>query len=447
MGRRRAILIFVLAVVGGGSGLGWYVWRRSTAPVPPEIASEGLDPEWAEAIAKARQQISADPYSAQSWGDLGKLLRAGQFVTEAAACFAQAERLDPNNPRWPYLQGEALRLRDNSAALAPLERAAALAGDADTIAPRLRLAEALLALGRNEEAEKHLRHAVAIEPDDPTVHYDLGVVAVARHDLPDSLAHLTHCEHSPFTQRRACILLATVYRRMDQKEEAEKYSHKADTLPPDSNWSDPFLADAQTIGRSARLQEISQRELRGDYRTAVEQLTALVQESPDYSVYVALGKNLGKLGDFARAEQALRSAIALAPEKFKAYQELSQVLWMRADKDDRKDHERARSEFEEAATCARRAIERQPHSAMAYVLLGMSLRRLGQRPQALDAFRTAVDCSPDLAEAHLYLGESLAEGGQTAEARVSLQRAMELAPDDRRPRAALAKLSATRPPG
>jgi tetratricopeptide (TPR) repeat protein len=446
MGRRRTILIVLLVAVGGGGGLGWYVWRRSTAPVPPEIVTEGLDREWAEAIEKARQKIYADPYSAQAWGDLGKVLRAGQFLVEAAACFAQAERLEPNNPRWPYLQGEALRLRDNSAALAPLERAAALAGNADTVAPSLRLAEVLLALGRNEEAETHLRRALEIEPDDPAVHYDLGIVTFARNDWADSLVHLKHCEHSPFTRRRACSLLATVYGRMDRKEEAEKYSHKADTLPPDSNWLDPFLADARTLGRSARWQEIHQRESRGDYRTAVEQLTALLQDSPDYSVYVALGKNLGKLGNFAGAEEALRSAIAMAPERFNAYQELSQLLWMRAERDDRKNRERARGEFEEAASYARRAIERQPHSAMAYVLLGMSLRRLGKRPEALDAFRTAVECSPDLAEAHLYLGETLAEGAQTAEARESIQRAVELAPDDSRPRAALAKLNATSPP-
>jgi Flp pilus assembly protein TadD len=136
----------------------------------------------------------------------------------------------------------------------------------------------------------------------------------------------------------------------------------------------------------------------------------------------------------------------MAPENFKAYQELSQILWMRAEQDRRDNGERARAVFEEAADCARRAIARQPHSATAYVTLGMSLRRLGKRPEALDAFRTAVECSPDLAEAHLYLGETLAEGDQTTEARVSLRRAVELAPDDPRPRAALAKLNATRPP-
>ena len=444
MGRRGTILILLGVALAGAAG--WYVWRRSTAPVPPEIASEGLDPELAEAITKARQKIHADPYSAQYWGDLGKLLRAGQFVPEAAACFAEAERLEPSNLRWPYLQGEALRLLDNSAALAPLERAATLAGSGDTVAPSLRLAEVLLALGRNEGAEKQLRRALEIEPDDPTVHYDLGVVALARNDLDDSLAHLKHGEHSPFTQRRACILLAGVYRRMGRNEEADRYSRKTDKLPQDGNWIDPFLAESLTVGRPARLQEINQLELRGNYRAAVEQLTTLTQERPDYLVYVALGRNLGKLGDFVGAEHALRSAIEMAPEKFKAYQDLSQLLWVRADQDERTNRDRARGEFEEAAATARQAIARQPHSAMAHVILGMSLRRLGKRPQALDTFRTAVECNPNLAEAHLFLGETLAEGGQTTEARVSLRRAVELAPDDPHPRAALAKLNAASPP-
>jgi tetratricopeptide (TPR) repeat protein len=443
--RRRGILLILLGAVLAGAA-GWYVWRRSTAPAPPAIVTEGLDPELAERIEKSREKIHADPYSAQGWGDLGRLLRAGQFLTEAVACFAQAELLEPNNPNWPYLQGEALRLQDQSAALAPLERAVALAGNADTVAPRLRLAEVLLALGRNEEAEQQLCRALEIEPDDPTVHYDLGVAALARNDLADSLAHLKHCEHSPFTQRRACILLAGVYRRMGRKEEADKYSHKADTLPMDTNWIDPFLAESLIVGRPSRLKEISQLESRGDYRTALEQLTTLNQERPDYLVYLALSRNLAKLGDFVGAEHALRSAIEMAPEKFKAYQDLSQLLWMRASQDERTDRERARGEFEEAAATARQAIARQPHSASSHVLLGMSLRRLGQRREALDAFRTAVECGPDLAEAHLYLGETLADGDRTAEARESLRRAVELAPDDPRPRSALAKLNAAHPP-
>ena len=441
MRRRGLMVILVLSGVGASAALGWYAWRRYTAASPPEIVSEGLDPDLVEAIEKAQQQIRSDPYSAQRWGDLGKLLRAAQLVPEAVACFAQAERLEPKTPKWPYLQGEALRLSDIRAALPPLERAAALSENSNTIAPRLRLAEVLLALGLSDEAEKYLRLALELDPDDPSVHYNLGVLALARDDRTDSLAHLKHCEQSVFTQQKACIQLATVYRRMGQTEQADKYSRKADTLPPDRNWLDPFVGETLTVGRPARFEHIYHLELREDYRAAAEELTALIQQRPEYRAYVALGLDLGKLGDFAGAEQALRAARTMVPEKFKAHYELSRLLWMRAEKDYPLDSEGARAKYEEAAACARQAIARQPDSAMAHVLLGMSLRRLGKRQPAIDAFRTAVQCSPDLADAHLHLGETLADAGEMAEARGSLERAVQLArPEDPRPQAALARL-------
>lgn len=440
MGRRRWLLIALLASLGGSAALGWYAWRQYTAPVPPKIAQEELDPELAEAIKKARQIIQADPYSASHWGDLGKLLRASQILPEASACFAQAEKFDPQNLRWPYLQGEALRLFDTDAAVAPLQRAAARTEIAETIAPSLRLAEVLLTQGRNDEAETHLRRALAAEPDDPTVHYNLGVLALERGDLSASLTHLQRGEHSPFTQRKACIQLAAVYRRMGKPEQAEQYSRKADTLPPDSNWLDPFLTEVTAVGRPARFQQIHQLQMRGDYRTAAEQLTALIQEQPEYRTYVALGEVLEKLGDFERAEQAFRAAIALAPEKFRAYHQLSRLLCKRSDKTARTNSQRERADLEEAAIQAREAIARRSDHAMSHVVLGLALRQLGKREEAIHAFREAVVCAPDLSDAHYYLGQTLADAGQLAAARISLQRAVELSPQDPRPKTALAKL-------
>lgn len=441
MSRRVVLGVVVLIGLGAAAGVGWYLWRKTHAPSPPEIARDGVDPELADAIESARRQVRSDPYSASVWGDLGKLLRAARIIPQAADCFAQAERLDPKNPRWPYLQGEAWRLTDVSAAVPPLERAAALAAHADEAAPHLRLAEALLALGRDGEAETHLRRALELEPSDPSVHYNLGVLALARDDLSESLAHLKRCEHSPFTRKKASIQLAAVHRRMGRTGESEKYGRRADALPPDSGWLDPYLGEMPAVGRPARFKRAEQLEQQKDHRAAAELLDELARERPDYRVYVELARNLGILGDFAASDRALRSAIALEPDRFQAYHDRSRLLWMWAEKDGRTDRARARARYEEAAECAREAIARRPDHAPAHISLGLCLRRLGKRPEALAAFRTATEQSPDLVEAYLNLGETLAEDGQVAEARTSLERAVQLAsPDDSRPRAALAKL-------
>src|SRR5690242_3989325 len=102
MSRRVMIGVVILAGLGAAAGAGWHLWRKAHAPAPPEVSHEGVDAELAEAIESARQQVRQDPYSARTWGDLGNLLRAAQIVPQAAACFTEAERLDPKNPRWPY---------------------------------------------------------------------------------------------------------------------------------------------------------------------------------------------------------------------------------------------------------------------------------------------------------------------------------------------------------
>src|SRR5207249_4790486 len=85
--------------------------------------------------------------------------------------------------------------------------------DPDNFAPRLRLAELLFATGTYADAETQLRRAAQIEPNDPTVHLDLGLLAFARNELEESRRELLRCQHSPFTQQRACAQLAAIYQR------------------------------------------------------------------------------------------------------------------------------------------------------------------------------------------------------------------------------------------
>src|SRR5437899_13003373 len=140
-GRRRvrtAVLVGVLAVAA--PGLGWFAWGWGTAPAPPEVSYADVDPAVAGAIEAARREVWWKPHSAAAWGRLGLLLRAHGVRPEANRCFARAEQLAPDDPRWPYLQGYALRLDDPEAAVGHLQRAVALCGTTPD-GPALTLAE------------------------------------------------------------------------------------------------------------------------------------------------------------------------------------------------------------------------------------------------------------------------------------------------------------------
>jgi tetratricopeptide (TPR) repeat protein len=441
--------VLLLGVIGLAVllGLAWRFGTRFRAAAPPEVEVED-DPVLAEAIEAARRKVTAAPSSADAWGGLGKLLRGSGYHPEAVACFAQAERLAPADPRWPYLRGEGLLPGDPEAALPHLRRAVERAdrSDPDNVGPRLRLGEVLLRLGNYEEAEAALLRAEEIDPENPSVGLNLGLLAYARDDLEAAWRHLSRCATSPFTQQRACSCLATVSARLGRKADAAAFNQQANTLPRDTAWPDPFVLECLqlAVGKPQRFRRIEHLETQGRSKEAVELLRELVERQPDPRAWLGLGRNLAALGDGRGAEDALRTAIRLTPENAQAHYHLGKLLYARGEalaRGKANPAEAARA-FAEAAGEARLAGERDPLSGLAQLVLGLSLKQLGKRKEALAALRAAASRTPDLAEAHLHLGEMLAEDGRKDEARRSLERAVQVAsPDDPRPREALARLN------
>jgi tetratricopeptide (TPR) repeat protein len=437
---RRVFLALLLAAAVALAGVGgWYGWRVYHEPDVPEIDLTDADPEVAVAVEAARERAAADAYSVRAWGDLGKLLRALRYEEEAAACFAVAEQLEPGEVRWPYLRGEALLLRgDTEAALPHLARAAALSRDEP--APHLRLGEVLLARGEYDGAEAAFRAALDADDRQPAARLGLGLAAYARDDREAARAHLRRCEHSPFTQQRACARLAALFQREGDAAKAASYDRRARSLQPDAAWPDPFVLEClqAAVGRPARFQYVQQMEAQRRYRDAVAVLREMVEERPDAQVYAGLADDLGALGDQRGSEEAARQALRLAPESVQAHYLLARSLWAQAEQ---AEGEAARAGYRAALAAAGEALARKPDHAQGHLLRGRCLRRLGERAEGLAALRRAAQCGPHLADAHLQLGEALAEDGQTAEARTHLGHAVELSPpDDPRPRQALERL-------
>ena len=452
-GRRRLrwLLVCLSACLAVWVGLlGWYGWRWYKAPVVPEISVGDADPDLARAVEEARRHVKQKPYSAERWGDLGKLLRGAGMVEEAADCFAQAERLAPENPLWPYLRGEALLLRDAEAALPPLRRAAALwgrDGEVDNVAPWLRLGEALLAAGEEAEAEENLRRAERAAPDDPSVLLNLGFLAYARDDLEGSKRYLMRCRNSLFTQQRACARLAVICRRLGEKAAAD-FDARAAELPADRGWVDPLVAEclAGAVGKVARFRRADHFENQGRYRDAAMLLRELAEQGGDIRAYVGLGRNLGRLGDDRGAERALREALRLAPENIPAHYQLALLEWARAEQAQGQADKARERALQRCAAAARQVLQSKQDHGQAHALLGRCLKRLGQRSEAQTELRLAIKCRPDLADPYLYLGEMLAEDGSVEKARSYLEQAQRLAgPGDVRPRAALERLHARKP--
>src|SRR5436309_1590143 len=152
----NALLVQLLAVAG------WYIFRPAPAK-PPAVDLSHAEPEVASAVQSALSGVDSEPRSAAAWGKLGMVLRAHDFEAESVQALREAERLDPVDPRWPYLQGLTLILAKPDDGLACLRRAAERS-PADRPQPRLRLAEFLLEQGRVDEAEAAVRSVGESDP-------------------------------------------------------------------------------------------------------------------------------------------------------------------------------------------------------------------------------------------------------------------------------------------
>lgn len=436
--RRRWFWLLATGLVAATAAAGIAVWfaRPATSPpIPPAVPQHKGEPEVAAFIERSRERVLKDPRSGPAWGALGQVFIANEMEDESFTCFAEAERLDPNEPRWPYYQAGILVNRGQPEATLPYLRHAVercATADPDNDAPQLLLGEMLLILGRLDEAEEEFRQVLARKPEEARAHFDQARVASSRGDWQTCRSHLLRCANSPFARKKASIQLALVCLRLGDEAGAEKYRQQVERLPSDSDWQDPFVTEylQWSVEKRSRYRLVDSLEAAGRLPETAAVLRRMVEEHPDdYLPRLTLGKILGQMGENARAETVLREALRLAPDKVQGRHYLSLVLYAKAEEAARAgESDRAHALYGQAAENARQALALKPDYGLAWMALGQSLKRLGQRANALDALRRAVRCNPEYGELHFHLGEMLAENGERAESRSQLQQAVEMAP-------------------
>src|SRR5260370_20743821 len=253
-----AAACFLFLALGSGIWVGY----RPQPPARPSLDLAQIDPEVGEVITKARAEVLHEPGSSLAWGRLGMILWAHDYGVEANFCLAQAERLDPKEPRWPYVQGLGLLHPDPGASLAYLRRAAERSGEEDSLAFRLRLAEALLNTGQLEEAEQQLQTALRLDANHLRTRLDLGRLSALREDWPAAVESLSACVTDAHARRAALRLRAQAYRRLGQRQLAEADEDRAGKLPEDERWPDPVEAEGARLQRGLTVRLIDADNLR-----------------------------------------------------------------------------------------------------------------------------------------------------------------------------------------
>ncbi|HEX5270969.1 MAG TPA: tetratricopeptide repeat protein, partial [Gemmataceae bacterium] len=447
--RRGAALGHIVVGLAALAAAAWWRWGRAEpVPGPSEAALAEADPEVAAAIRVARRQAMREPRSLEAWAVLGQVLLANGFGPEADACLARAEALAPDDPRWPYLRAYGTS-PDPAAVFAAANRAVVACRRAGVVepGPYLFLAELYIERGDREEADRLCRGVLEQDPGQPRAHLDMGQIALADDDAAAAIPHLRRAAESPALRRTAYGQLAAAYQRRGDAKAAADYARRSRLAPPDEGWSDPYVDRMQefTTGRQVRVKRLERLRAQGRLKEALALVREFLAADPsDAHMLVGLGVVLLQAGDLAGAEQALRKAESLAPDSLDPTYHLAVVLYKQGERLEGAGDRDAAAKFEAAADTARRVLAVKPDHAQAHGFLGLALKHLGRRKEAIESFRAAVRCWPEDPDGHLALGEALAEDGQTAEAVNELRYACELAdPDDARPRQALERARAS----
>ncbi len=416
MTKRWRIVVagLALALAGGGA----YFAFRPRSIEPPAIDTSSLDPVVAKAIDAARAGVRAEPKSARKWGELGTVLFAQTMYPEAGTCFAEAERLDPRDARWPYLQAIGVMQDDPTRALAHLDRAIERAGA--EIAPRLRRAEILLALERWDDARQAFDEIRQRKPDLPRAALGLGQVAIQVDDWQRAEEFLTPLLADPTTRHTARRLLVEMAARRGDSAKLARHRAALEELPPDIGWDDPYMepVQKQRLGLKQRLTRAGELIARNRLPDAKAELDELIRTYPNSEdAYLILGKLHIAAGDPAQAEVAMRKCLDLSPENVPAH------LLLGAARFDQKNYPGAEQTF-------RATLRLQPDHAAAHFYLAQCRLKQADRAGAIESLRQAVRYRPNMAEAHSALALELLEAGDRANAKRHAEDALRLKPDD-----------------
>lgn len=306
--------------------------------------------------------------SAPSPAELNQLValfNAGRHAELESRARLLVERQPDSGIVWKIL-GASLQAQGKDS-LPVLQKAAGLLpNDADT---HYNLGNALMALGRLDEAEASYRRTLRIRPNDADAHFNLG----------------------------------NIFRSLGRLDETEASYRRALQLRPD-------YAEAHGNLGNILLEQGRVDEAEASYRRAL-------QLKPDYAVaHYNLGSLLQDLGRLSEAEASYRCALQLRPDWVDGYINFGGVLM---------DMDR----LDEAGASYRCALRIRPDCAEAHSNLGNVLLEQGRPDEAEASCRRALQIKPDLADAHCNLGNILNEQGRLDEAEACYRRALQIRPD------------------
>ena len=369
---------------------------------------------------------------ANVFGETGKLFMAAEYRETAEACLLNAQRLAPENPRWPYYLGHLYKARGDAVkSAAAFEQARARSPDDQ--ATLVWLGYAYLDQARPDAAEPLFTSALSRDPRSVAALVGLGRAALARSEYARAVQHFE--EALGIDPRAAAIhyQLALAYRGLREMDKAE--AHMRQRAPGEILPRDPLMLELERVLESPVAYEVRGAKAldERDWKRAAADFRKGIELAPaEASLHHKLGTALFLDGDASGAAAAFTEALRLSPHFAKAHYSLGIMLGSSGRMKEAHDHLTA-------------AVQDDPSYAEARVRLADVLRQSGRSAAALSQYEQAATLDPRLAEAPFGSAMALVDLGRYREARDRLEEGVKTYPDSRPFRYALIRLLAAAP--
>jgi serine/threonine-protein kinase len=291
----------------------------------------------------------------------------------------------------PPERDEAVRFQTAAVALRP-----------DSPGAHYNLGRALIHNGQADEAIACYKRALALDPKYAVVHTNLGIALKAKGQVDEAIAcYQTALALDP-NLAFAHMNMGEALRKKGKLDEAIIWLKKAIALNP------KYVAAYGNLGLALMDG--------GHFDEAIACWKKVIELDPkNAQAHCDLGEALRQKGLLDEAVAWSKKAIALNPNLATAHDHLGHAL-------------QDKGELDGAIACYRKAIELDPKSAGSHIGLGIALFGKGRLDEAIDFMRKAIALDPQAAQAHSNLGWALSRKGQVDEAIACLEKAIALDP-------------------
>lgn len=386
-----------------------------------------------------RKALAIQPGNARARLGLGALLLARGETDKGVNELKQAAIADPKNKEVHRLLSEGYAKKGDQKS-ADYERMLAGITPSEKNVPRvdhMALAEQHKAAKDLDMAISEYRLRLAEEPNDAVAQQRLGdaLVAVGRED--EAMNYYRDAIRNKAETPQLHLNLAGIYERKALLDEAVVEYRQVLASTPDNVQARQRLADIYT--------------LRGSFPQALEQYQELVKLTPtDAAAQLKLARAYVNAKNLDSAITAYQTAIKLDGESLDAHRELAGLLRKRNEMDQaageyqevlrlKKDDQDARTaltaiyvknkNYDSLAKLLKEGVELAPTDANAHYKLGLVYEFQKNYAAATDEYKEAVKLKADHAKALNAMGRVQMKDGHIAEAKESLEAARKADPE------------------